>query len=1059
MEDKISLDITMLSSILRVNQIDIQILRENEQKNNFYKKLPKYSPLLLTIACNANKEFADEICLNAAIQLKNYINSYWDNNSNSDKINDGDYIVINEEDKKYLSSKIPDAVIYIIDNENIKILKQLNQCVKKICRYYFKEKIIEYNKDYINKVIACLNSKNLKQIYAGIILFYQLSKIFEFDSEEYQKIYNDELLKVNGYLLSSLYDCKDINNSIQAQFAYKILKIFFMSFQGAIPELFTQEKIFDQWINFIISVIKTPISENNININSNNRKNIFLKLKRVSYQTITRIIQRYSRYTNTNSEKYPFENMIKNKYITVFFDIYKIIFINCFNNQYFIDDYGKSCIYNFFSILMDNNKFAKMIISIFMNDKDNVLLNHIIKDCYMTYNDLELYSNDPKKYLAEKLEEINSILSKRYNACKLFSSLFSYKENKKGQPNYCKTLYQYFCNILMNDSNNLNIEKQNLTKYQEYHLIYNNINCCLKKESILYLLKNNRTIIMKYLKNDFEIFIEKIVFPELNSSCAFLREQACAFIKEFKNYKYTNNSLVESLTKSFSYLMQNDPILPVRFESAMALSSFMNQNNVKELLKGNILKLLEIYLKLMEETDLEEIMDSLQEIVKNFTEESKIYIVQLSEYLIKYFKKLVKNIHNNEEKENEIDDFSLINNIISTFSNFIHYFVNNKDIYPKIESYIDILIHFCLIEEPYDKLEEGINLLDEILTNCTILPKHIWKFFIPLIRTFICDDEEQIINDIEPEAYGSENIMGITKIICYYIYKDDGTFLSLTDEKGKQYLYYIIRYIREIINICDKNDEYADYIYIFDICNTLFDKYRNKVEIISEEILDNILLNIGKKNNFSNYLCFLLSTCFIYYPVKTLTFFQNKNKTKEMFMFWFLQIEKITSFKKLKYNLFGICSLISLEQKQQDKLVIDNIKLIIEKILKLIESINKKIEKEDEKAKKKEKNEGNDDEENEDDLDQDELFKRFIEGENISDDEDYEENEDEDDEMPLTDIDKQNPILVVKNTLDLVSKNHHELFQKILAFLGDNVQKLNNLFIKEEQKIKNSNQK
>ena len=81
MENNISLNISMLSSVLRVNEIDIKTLRENEQKNNYYKKLPNYSPLLLSIACNTNKQFPDEISLNAAIQLKNYINSYWKNNS------------------------------------------------------------------------------------------------------------------------------------------------------------------------------------------------------------------------------------------------------------------------------------------------------------------------------------------------------------------------------------------------------------------------------------------------------------------------------------------------------------------------------------------------------------------------------------------------------------------------------------------------------------------------------------------------------------------------------------------------------------------------------------------------------------------------------------------------------------------------------------------------------------------------------------------------------------------------------------------------------------------
>ena len=127
MENKITLDISKLSSILQVNSIDTKTLRENEAKNNYYKTLPNYSPLLLTISCNNNKEFPEEICLNAAIQLKNYINSYWRNSENKKNINnnDSEYIVINEEDKKYIRIKILEAVVYIVNIENIKILKQL----------------------------------------------------------------------------------------------------------------------------------------------------------------------------------------------------------------------------------------------------------------------------------------------------------------------------------------------------------------------------------------------------------------------------------------------------------------------------------------------------------------------------------------------------------------------------------------------------------------------------------------------------------------------------------------------------------------------------------------------------------------------------------------------------------------------------------------------------------------------------------------------------------------------------------------------------------------------
>ena len=244
MEEKISLNASMLSSVLQVNNIDVYTLRENEKKTNYYKTLPNYSPILLIISCNINKEYSPEISLNAAIQLKNYIKSFWKNNENEININSSEDIIINKEDKEYIRTKILEAVIYVIEIENLPVLKQYKQCIKVMLKYDFKKDKIE-NKEFMNKIISCLSSKNIKQTYAGIILFGQLSKIFEFDNEESQKIYNDELIKVNNYLLSSLYQCTDINENIQANFAYKMIKIFFRSFQGAIPELFTQEQIFD----------------------------------------------------------------------------------------------------------------------------------------------------------------------------------------------------------------------------------------------------------------------------------------------------------------------------------------------------------------------------------------------------------------------------------------------------------------------------------------------------------------------------------------------------------------------------------------------------------------------------------------------------------------------------------------------------------------------------------------------------------------------------------------------------------------------------------------------
>ena len=165
--------------------------------------MPNFGPKLLEISCNPNKLYPQEIELNAAIQLKNYIYNNWkfgdDENVNKQMIfDDEEIIVISQNDKNYIRNNILDGIIFEIINENTKILKQLNQSVKKIIKFDFES--IWY-KDYTNKMYNCLNSGNIKKVYSGIILLHQVSKFYEYETDEKQKFYNNIIIEVNKYLI------------------------------------------------------------------------------------------------------------------------------------------------------------------------------------------------------------------------------------------------------------------------------------------------------------------------------------------------------------------------------------------------------------------------------------------------------------------------------------------------------------------------------------------------------------------------------------------------------------------------------------------------------------------------------------------------------------------------------------------------------------------------------------------------------------------------------------------------------------------------------------------
>ena len=529
-----------------------------------------------------------------------------------------------------------------------------------------------------------------------------------------------------------------------------------------------------------------------------------------------------------------------------------------------------------------------------------------------------------------------------------------------------------------------------------------------------------------------------------------------------------NNELLKNIIIKLCDLMKNDPQLSVKLYASLAIGSLFESDVTKALLKGNINNIFRINLTLMEETDMEEILDILQKAVKYFKEESQQYIVELCEYLIKYFKKITSK--DDEEDKESLDTYTLISNLVNTFCNFIEAFGNNQSIYPSIEKYIDVLLNY-FFKTQMENLENALDIIEIALNNCQKIPNHIWNYFVPLIESVIGSEEE--LSEFRKEypnqiftGVGYESILDIIKIICIYIAKDPNYFITLQDNKGVKYFEYAVKLIENIISISESRSSYSEIKYSLRLINTLFDCYKGKIDMFFEHIIKYILLKYKTKlinPSLESYLRNLLSACFIYDPLKCLKIFQKENCTQDIFVFWFKNLDKLEKMEDLKYNLIGICALISIEQSQQDKLIIDNMKQILEKIYLMTEKIGKKM-------KERNTDENEDDEyeelpeENEDETEKktgnqniNELVKNIIEGEPLDgagNDEDLSYEEEDCDDVPLTNFERYSPIIFVKNTLNNISQKSADIYKIIVESLGDKINKLNEIFNNEEQRLK-----
>ena len=105
------------------------------------------------------------------------------------------------------------------------------------------------------------------------------------------------------------------------------------------------------------------------------------------------------------------------------------------------------------------------------------------------------------------------------------------------------------------------------------------------------------------------------------------------------------------------------------------------------------------------------------------------------------------------------------------------------------------------------------------------------------------------------------------------------------------------------------------------------------------------------------------------------------------------------------------------------------------------------------KKKKEEENEEFEEEEEEENKDYNNLLNNNIEDD---DDEDLSWDENEYDDEEITQFDKQNDVLFLRDTLNNISQKSPEDFNKINLLLGDNIQVLKEIFKKEEDCLNNT---
>ena len=926
-------DIDFLAKNLSMNFISQQQLKENERIINQMQNEPGYLKACLTLACNIENKYSDEISLNAAIQLKNSISQNW----NSDKIN--------LEEKAFIRNNIIDSNLYAINKEDLKKSRIFNQCLKNILKTDFSNG--EFKDEFINQLKRYFDSKNQNMIYTGIISYYQLSKLFEIENEtndliEYYKTFNE----FNQAFFFFLDNCQDINNNFQNMIIYKILRIFMKTIHSSIPSILRDNsEIFDKWMMIILKII-------NIKITKEQSENLIIKkLKKISFQIVMRLYQKYSikfRFSENDGKFY--SNW--EKYIQIIFESFYNIYSN--ENNIITED-CLSLIYKFFINFIKKKDFDKKIFQLFSNKN---MKERLIKDTILSKSDLEFRYSSPHEYISNDLI-LSSIFKKKRNLVIELINYISLYNNSQ----YLKEYSEFFFETLQINEENIKKEHELNSNENEYNqLINGKLNAHLIKEAILFIFEKIYTPVLQHEKELLSNILKNYIIAELDCKVGLLRERVCSFLKNYSQYKFDENDSLFIMEK-ICFLLKNDNEIPVKSIAAITIPKYIKKEKCKNIIKENIKDLILLYLDLMKKIELEELIRSINLIVLKFQNEIRDIIVPLCEYFYKYFIEKAQ-----KEREIELTNIvtsevsAVLDHILKMFLGIIKYFINDKDIFSKIEKWILEILKYCLSKDGNDHLEEALSIITVILEKSNKIPEKIWCLF-----------KDILVSTLQGEDYEYEFFEETVTCICYFIAKDNETFLKSDNE----YLKLILVFFDKIIEKFPYNSEKLRYLY--QIYEVMLECCKSKVDQVHLLLLKYIKINLVKaKKHDIESLCELLSCCIVYNSDIAIKYFIENG---DIYKIYLKSLSQVNLNIETKRNLLALCCLLT--NNNSNELIKNDLEILIKYSLIFGNSIlnSKKKENKNINPNKIGIEENSNEEEENENIDEQEIIDNLIEKE------------------------------------------------------------------------------
>eukprot|EP01133_Synstelium_polycarpum_P001512 gene1512-1763_t len=784
------------------------------------------------------------------------------------------------------------------------------------------------NRDFPNKweklldqAISYITSNNETYVLGGLIALQVSIKKFQFipSGEARREPLNAICEKVLPLCLAILDHLAATPSQESAVMQRKICKIFFYTINFDVPPVVVQPALFDRWMAHFFRVIQTPCPAEACTSADDTIRHPWWTLKKCVGRILNTLLRKTGKVRKADGDT-------RRQLAALFIPRYAIATLDIFltalrttraNLEAYANERYVQYLLEYFTNALSYGSLyptLKPAIPSFLSD---IVLPFVV----FTEHDAELYEDDPHEYLRSQYDSMKEHYSPRME-CHNFVIALVQKRGRAHLDLAMNLCIQY-------------LQRGPRDKFGALALI-GTLSSFLMRVSMY--------------RSNLETMLARHVLPELTSPHGYLRGQAAWLFSEFYNITFTDattfsNGLRHTLT------LMSDSELPVRVRAGASICNLVRAKQGTDELRPVLPQLLDKIFTLMGEIESEDLVTTLDSIIRK-------YNVEIAPYALNLATKLAETLFRLLDGDDNDTTAMAAQECLSTFRSLVRAMIDVPSVFCQLETVIVPVLDKILVPEQLMFLEEALR----ILTFLTFYPKTIspltWTLFPKIVAIFNDSAADMIDSMINP--------------LDNYISYGNEQFLA----PGTPYLGNILDMYAHMV--ADHRMPAYETGEACKLSEALMQRCRGRIDGAIPKIVElavRRLLDESKENQMSKelsvYLLEVVSNALYYNAAITIDYLQRAGLVEAVFGKWFALFKRFQRFYDKKIALLGLSSLLTIQPAPQ--FVLGGAKILLTKIMFMMKEmlgIEKQMEK-DALAEEKEGGDDDDDEDDEDDEDYD----------------------------------------------------------------------------------------